>query len=148
MSQLLMSVNIFVFHWNINHNHHACIVVSTFRPPAKPIQRSNSCRQDSSTRASSVESLESSTEQQDPIDEPYYDSVALDDLTQSKSIPHNSTPLKHIYAGEKESSSENVFTTSSTLPLPAKRNTGSDHLPEPQSPGTTSNYVNIEYFIK
>lgn len=55
-----------------------------FRPPAKPIQRSNSSRQNSSTRASSVESLESSTEQLGPIDEPYYDSVAVDDLAQSK----------------------------------------------------------------
>ncbi|KAK5640428.1 hypothetical protein RI129_011239 [Pyrocoelia pectoralis] len=101
------------------------------RPPTKPVQRSNSSAQESSTKTSSNESLVSSTEQLG-IDEPFYDSVAADDQS------------------EQESSTENVFTTSSTLPLLAKRSALSEisDITEPQSPGTTSNYVNIEYFIK
>lgn len=99
------------------------------KPPAKPIYRTNS----SATKTSSNESLGSSLEQLGSVDEPYYDSVAADELQ-----------------SEKESSTENVFTSSSTLPLPAKRNALSEvgDVIEPQSPGTTSNYVNIEYFIK
>lgn len=46
------------------------------------------------------------------------------------------------------SSTENVFTTSSTLPITVKHNIGQKNLAEPQSPDTTSNYVNIEYFIQ
>lgn len=101
------------------------------KPPAKPVQRSNSSTQGSSTKASSNESLISSSELLG-VDEPFYDSVAVDDHS------------------EQESSTENVFTTSSTLPLLAKRTALSEisDITEPQSPGTASNYVNIEYFIK
>ncbi|XP_018325417.1 active breakpoint cluster region-related protein [Agrilus planipennis] len=103
--------------------------------PVKPRLRSSNKDQSSSLgRASSSESLLSSTEQLPYSDEHFYDSVAAeaDDLSLS----------------EKESSNENVFTSSSTLQLPAKKTTTDNESLEPQSPGTTSNYVNIEYFIK
>lgn len=46
------------------------------------------------------------------------------------------------------SSSENVFTTASTLPMPAARhNLLQANMLEPQSPDLVSNYVNIEYFL-
>lgn len=44
------------------------------------------------------------------------------------------------------SSNENVFSSSSTLPLDSKRDS-TQNIQEPQSPGA-SNYVNIEYFIQ
>ncbi|KAF5278814.1 hypothetical protein FQR65_LT03501 [Abscondita terminalis] len=83
------------------------------KPPAKPVQRSNSSTQGSSTKASSNESLISSSEQLG-VDEPFYDSVAVDD--QSIKTDHRLSEISDIT--------------------------------EPQSPGTASNYVNIEYFIK
>ncbi|XP_060535891.1 active breakpoint cluster region-related protein isoform X2 [Cylas formicarius] len=79
------------------------------------------------TQRSNSDSVSSSSEILTNVDEPYYDIVASEDdyLTRSD---HSST--------------ENVFGSTSTLPLDAKRDSH-----EPQSPGT-SNYVNIEYFIQ
>lgn len=106
-------------------------------PPKPPAKISSSTRsasqQDLPSSASSLESLKSSIEQIETVDEPYYDIVATDceeaDLVKSTS-----------------SSTENVFTTSSTLPISIKHNVVTNV--EPQSPDTTSNYVNIEYFIQ
>lgn len=81
------------------------------------------------SNASRSESLESSSEIL-ITDEPYYDLVAAEE---ESNLQQSDT-----------SSTENVFSTASTLPL------GSKHesiVQDPQSPGT-SNYVNIEYFIK
>lgn len=89
-------------------------------------------RNDSAERTSSIESLRSSSEQLEvAIDEPFYDEVAADEARMVKSI---------------SSSAENVFTTSSTLPISAKNTPFL--IQEPQSPDVGSNYVNIEYFIQ
>lgn len=83
-----------------------------------------------------MESLKSSNEQIETADEPYYDIVATD--------CEESEIIKSI-----SSSTENVFTTSSTLPIASKHNITPKNNPvEPQSPDATSNYVNIEYFIQ
>ncbi|KAI4471199.1 breakpoint cluster region protein bcr [Holotrichia oblita] len=108
------------------------------KPPIKPrlISTQTSHHDDSPARTSSVESLRStrsSTEQLSLHEEPFYDIVAPDDASMVTSI---------------NSSSENVFTTASTLPMPAVRHTllQASTL-EPQSPDLASNYVNIEYFL-
>lgn len=55
------------------------------------------------------------------------------------------TNIVFLFPGD-HSSTENVFSTSSTLPL-SNKNNSLQNVQEPQSPGT-SNYVNIEYFIQ
>lgn len=107
------------------------LVLNCCRLPVKPVLRSSSSVQEqSTTRISSSESLVSSSYEQLPAsEEPYYDIVPAEDETTSD---HSST--------------ENVFSTSSTLPLASKHNS-LQNVQEPQSPGT-SNYVNIEYFIQ
>ncbi|XP_017775840.1 PREDICTED: active breakpoint cluster region-related protein isoform X2 [Nicrophorus vespilloides] len=102
-------------------------------PPLKPKFRANSLREEGPSRSASAESIRSSSEQLSPADEPYYDVVATDtDEALIKSIG---------------SSTENVFSNSSTLPLHAKHASLQSVGPEPQSPEPQSNYVNIEYFI-
>lgn len=91
-------------------------------------------QQDIPSNRSSMESLKSSTEHAEVTDEPYYDIVATD--------CEESDLVKSI-----SSSTENVFTTSSTLPIAVKHNFVKKII-EPQSPDTSSNYVNIEYFIQ
>ncbi|CAH1155600.1 unnamed protein product [Phaedon cochleariae] len=81
-------------------------------------------------RLSNRESVSSSSEFLAVADEPYYDMVA---------------PEEEYLVESNHSSIENVFSSSSTLPLESKRDS-TQILQEPQSPGT-SNYVNIEYFI-
>ncbi|KAJ8969153.1 hypothetical protein NQ314_001894 [Rhamnusium bicolor] len=84
------------------------------------------------TRTSNSDSISSSSEFLATTDEPYYDMVAPED-------EYNLIKSNH-------SSIENVFSSSSTLPLDSKRDS-TQAMQEPQSPGT-SNYVNIEYFIQ
>lgn len=95
--------------------------------PAKP-KLKPFAPQGSPKRSASLDSNLSSNEQLSPVDEPYYDLVAIEDEKVDKS---------------EGSSTENVFSSSSTLPLGKQRNSI-----EPQSPEPTSNYVNIEYIIK
>ncbi|GJQ70902.1 EG:23E12.2 [Trypoxylus dichotomus] len=108
------------------------------KPPIKPrLCTSQTSHQDESpARTSSIESLRStrsSIEQLSLHEEPFYDNVAPDDASMVTSI---------------NSSSENVFTTASTLPMPAVRHTLLQaNTLEPQSPDLASNYVNIEYFL-
>lgn len=83
------------------------------------------------SRTSNSDSISSSSEFL-AQDEPYYDMVATEDDYSLIKSNHSST--------------ENVFGSSSTLPLDSKRDS-SQNVNEPQSPGT-SNYVNIEYFIQ
>ncbi|KAJ8972782.1 hypothetical protein NQ317_009235 [Molorchus minor] len=80
------------------------------------------------TRTSNSDSV-SSSEFPTTTEEPYYDMVAPED-------EYNPVKSNH-------SSTENVFSSSSTLPLELKREMSQ----EPQSPGT-SNYVNIQYFMQ
>lgn len=95
------------------------------RVPARPESLKNPSFD---TQRSNSGSVSSSSEILNNIDEPYYDIVAAEEEFLPKS-DHSST--------------ENVFGSSSTLPLELK----TQHSVEPQSPGT-SNYVNIEYFIQ
>lgn len=129
-------------------------------PPKIPIKREHSLPETdgettSSETARSKESLISSTEQlaaevvshSDSLDsvspegdeEPYYDSVAGD-------------PGEYVYIkGGRGSSTDDISSNASTLPLPAPRSHTSSLASvscEPESPGKSSNYVNIEYFIQ
>ncbi|KAK9882673.1 hypothetical protein WA026_022724 [Henosepilachna vigintioctopunctata] len=100
------------------------------RPPKVPDKPDTHLKKTIQEHSSSrSDSLESSSELQ-TADEPFYDLVAGES---DSNLQQSDT-----------SSTENVFSTSSTLPLTAKHETV---MQEPQSPGT-SNYVNIEYFIK
>lgn len=101
--------------------------LSINRLPARPDSLQNVKQ-----RSSNSDSISSSTEYINTADEPYYDMVAPEDEYNSLKSNHSST--------------ENVFSSSSTLPLGAKRES-TQTVQEPQSPGT-SNYVNIEYFIQ
>lgn len=75
----------------------------------------------------------------DPDEEPYYDSVAQDSG-------------EYVYIqGGRGSSNDDISSTTSTLPMPAPRSHTSSLASvtcEPESPGKSSNYVNIEYFIQ
>lgn len=95
--------------------------------PARPESLRSLSKQQSNSNSDSVSS---SSEFLAAVDEPYYDMVAPED----ECVSMRST----------NSSSENVFNSSSTLPIGIKREPSQNN--EPQSPGT-SNYVNIEYFI-
>lgn len=96
-----------------------------FRIPVRPDSLKNKSRtSNSDSICSSSEFLAS--------DEPYYDMVATED--------------DYSLVKSNHSSIENVFSSSSTLPLDSKRDSA-QNVNEPQSPGT-SNYVNIEYFIQ
>nr|CAH7760412.1 unnamed protein product [Callosobruchus chinensis] len=104
-------------------------VSSTKTPPKLP-SKPESLKNKS--RASNSDSISSSSEFLNTADEPYYDMVAPEeDYALSKS---------------NHSSIENVFSSSSTLPLDSKRDSKQD-IQDTQPPGT-SNYVNIEYFIQ
>ncbi|XP_018577820.1 active breakpoint cluster region-related protein [Anoplophora glabripennis] len=102
----------------------------TVKTPPKLPTRPDSLK--NKTRRSNSDSVSSSSEFLATVDEPYYDMVAPEE-------EYNLVKSNH-------SSIENVFSSSSTLPLDAKR-VSTPILQEPQSPGT-SNYVNIEYFIQ
>lgn len=97
-----------------------CVI---FRIPVRP----DSLK--SKSRTSNSDSISSSSE---VIDEPYYDIVATDDDYSAVKSNHSSI--------------ENVFSSSSTLPLDSKKDP-IQNVNEPQSPGA-ANYVNIEYFIQ
>lgn len=102
-------------------------------PPAKPKVKPALMKEDStSIGGGSVDSMLSSNENLNAIDEPYYDIVAPE--TEGSILKSGS------------SSTENVFSNSSTLPLHAKNSILSAEI-EPQSPEPQGNYVNIEYFI-
>lgn len=73
-------------------------------------------------------------------EEPYYDSVAAD-----------SGEYVYIQKQVQGSSNDDISSTTSTLPMPAPRSHTSSLASvtcEPESPGKSSNYVNIEYFIQ
>ncbi|KAL1518040.1 hypothetical protein ABEB36_001726 [Hypothenemus hampei] len=97
------------------------------RPPKVPARPDSLKNSNFDTQRSNSDSISSSSEILNNPDEPYYDMVA---------------PEEEFLTRSDHSSSENVFGSSSTLPLDLK----TQHSIEPQSPGT-SNYVNIEYFI-
>ncbi|XP_074032954.1 rho GTPase activating protein at 1A [Leptinotarsa decemlineata] len=102
--------------------------ISPVKTPPKVPSRPDSLK--SKTRRSNSDSISSSSEFLTTVDEPYYDRVAPED---------------DYLVESNHSSTENVFSSSSTLLLESKRDS-TQNIPEPQSPGT-SNYVNIEYFI-
>ncbi|CAH0546403.1 unnamed protein product [Brassicogethes aeneus] len=95
--------------------------------PARPESLKNLSKEKNRSRNS--DSISSSSEL---IDEPFYDMVAPEE--------------EECVIQSNHSSTENVFSSSSTLPLGSKRES-TQTIQEPQSPGT-SNYVNIEYFIQ
>ncbi|XP_050301687.1 active breakpoint cluster region-related protein-like [Anthonomus grandis grandis] len=97
------------------------------KPPKVPARPEPLKNTNFDTQRSNSDSLSSSSEILNTADEPYYDMVA---------------PEEEYHTRSDHSSTENVFGSSSTLPLDLK----TQHSVEPQSPGT-SNYVNIEYFI-
>ncbi|KAF7268387.1 rho GTPase activating protein at 1A [Rhynchophorus ferrugineus] len=99
----------------------------TKKPPVIPARPDSLKNTLFDTNRSNSGSVSSSSEILNNPDEPYYDSVA---------------PEEDFLARSTNSSTENVFGSSSTLPLDLK----TQHSIEPQSPGA-SNYVNIEYFI-
>ncbi|ENN73158.1 hypothetical protein HUJ04_008948 [Dendroctonus ponderosae] len=111
---------------NKKENESPPVVVK--RPPKVPARPESLKNPSFDTQRSNSGSVSSSSEILNNIDEPYYDIVAAEEEFLPKS-DHSST--------------ENVFGSSSTLPLELK----TQHSIEPQSPGT-SNYVNIEYFIQ
>lgn len=56
-----------------------------------------------------------------------------------------------MFLGGHRSSTDDISSTTSTLPMPAPRSHTSSLASvtcEPESPGKSSNYVNIEYFIQ
>lgn len=93
------------------------------RVPARPDSVKNF-----DTQRSNSDSVSSSSEILNHLDEPYYDMVAPEE--------------DYLVTRSDHSSNENVFGSANTLPIDLK----TQHSIEPQSPGT-SNYVNIEYFI-
>ncbi|XP_030760725.1 active breakpoint cluster region-related protein-like [Sitophilus oryzae] len=99
----------------------------TKKPPSIPARPDSLKNTNFNTNRSNSDSVSSSSEILNNPDEPYYDMVA---------------PEEDYLGRSTNSSSENVFGSSSTLPLDLKTQTSV----EPQSPGA-SNYVNIEYFI-
>ncbi|XP_056633946.1 active breakpoint cluster region-related protein [Diorhabda sublineata] len=101
---------------------------SPVKIPPKVPQRPDSLR--TKPKTSSSDSRSSSSEFLVATDEPYYDMVATDEDFIVKS---------------NHSSTENVFSSTSTLQIESKRDS-TQAVQDPQSPGT-SNYVNIEYFI-
>lgn len=116
--------NIFILTRNNSYNN-MYLLSYFFRVPARPESLKNA---NFDTHRSNSDSVSSSSEILNNPDEPYYDMVA---------------PEEEYLARSDHSSTENVFGSSSTLPLDLK----TQHSIEPQSPGT-SNYVNIEYFIQ
>ncbi|CAG9770578.1 unnamed protein product [Ceutorhynchus assimilis] len=103
-------------------------VLALKKPPKIPARPDSLKNTNFDTHRSNSDSVSSSSEILNNPDEPYYDMVA---------------PEEEFLARSDHSSTENVFGSSSTLPLDLK----TQHSIEPQSPGT-SNYVNIEYFIQ
>lgn len=78
--------------------------------------------------------------------EPYYDTVPLD---------NGDGDYVYIAAGGTGSTSsrDDLSNAGSTLPMPAnpRSHTASQtsvHQTEPESPGRSSNYVNIDYFLQ
>lgn len=98
------------------------------KPPKIPARPESLRNTNFDTQRSNSDSVSSSSEILNNPDEPYYDIVA---------------PEEDYLTRSDHSSTENVFGSSSTLPLDLK----TQQSVEPQSPGT-SNYVNIEYFIQ
>lgn len=71
--------------------------------------------------------------------EPFYDTVPIDNIEGD---------YVYIQAGGNGStSSRDDISSASTLPLPI-RNSQNSVLLEPESPGRSSNYVNIDYFLQ
>lgn len=75
--------------------------------------------------------------------EPYYDTVPLD---------NGDGEYVYIQAGGTGSTSsrDDISNAGSTLPMPPNAKTYSSQtsiLTEPESPGRSSNYVNIDYFL-
>lgn len=71
--------------------------------------------------------------------EPFYDTVPIDNIEGD---------YVYIQAGGNGStSSRDDISSASTLPLPI-RNSQNSVLMEPESPGRSSNYVNIDYFLQ
>lgn len=71
--------------------------------------------------------------------EPFYDTVPVDNIEGD-----------YVYiqaGGNGSSSSRDDISSASTLPLPI-RNSQNSVLLEPESPGRSSNYVNIDYFLQ
>lgn len=86
--------------------------------------------------------------------EPYYDSVPLDNhegdyvYIQAEGTGNTGTGTSTGTTGSN-SSRDDVSMAGSTLPLPSKSHFSSQNsVIEPESPGRSSNYVNIDYFLK
>jgi active breakpoint cluster region-related protein len=76
------------------------------------------------------------------IIEPLYDTVPLDNNGDGEYV--------YIQAGGTGSTSsrDDISMAGSTLPMPRPRSQSSLHVVEPESPGRSSNYVNIDYFLQ
>jgi active breakpoint cluster region-related protein len=74
--------------------------------------------------------------------EPYYDTVPMDNNGDGEYV--------YIQSGGNGSSSsrDDISMAGSTLPLPRPRSQTSVHVTEPESPGRSPNYANLNYFLQ